>query len=53
MGSQPAARAEVFHTVLKGGVPGEDGGPDGLGGGGHGGLEGDDAGHIGRGQGLG
>ena len=37
--------------VLKGGVPGEDGGPGGLGGGGHGGLGGGDAGHMGRWQG--
>ena len=39
--------------VLKGGVPGEDGGPGGLGGGGHGGLGGGDGGHMGRWQGLG
>ena len=32
--------------MLKGGVPGEDGGPDGLVGSGHGGLGGDDAGHM-------
>ena len=31
---------------------GEDGGPDGLGGGGHGGLGGDGAGHMDRWQGL-
>ena len=44
---------KVFDTVLKGGVPEEDGGSGGLGGGGHGGLGGDDAGLMGRWQGLG
>ena len=38
--------------VLKG-VPGEDGVPDELGGGGHGVLGGGDVGHMGRWQGLG
>ena len=43
----------LSHRLLKGGVLGEDGGPGGLGGGGHGGQGGDDAGHMGRRQGLG
>ena len=47
----------LWSKVLKGGVPGEDGGPGGLRGGlrggGNGGLGGCDAGHMGRWQGLG